>query len=93
MSTNYEGGTTVQIVLMLYIPWSGLSVVTMQLRIYVNIIPKQGDNKTGPSNPTNGVPGEHIWIDNVEAPARAKTLRGENNHTLVQCIRLNQERD
>ena len=57
------------------------------------IPPKQGDNKTGSSNPTNGLPGEHIWIDNVEAPTRVKTLRGENNHTLVQCIRLNQERD
>ena len=46
MSTNYEVGTIAKMALMLYIPWSGLNVVTMQLRIYVNIIPKQGDNNT-----------------------------------------------
>ena len=33
------------------------------------IPPRQGDNKAGPSNLTKGAP------DNVEAPARAETLR------------------
>ena len=38
------------------------------------IPPRQG-NKAGPSNPTENAPGEKVWVDNVEAPARAKTLR------------------
>ena len=38
------------------------------------IPPKQGD-KAGPSNPTENAPGEKVWVDNVEAPARAKSLR------------------
>ena len=32
--------------------------------------------KAGTSNPTEGAPGEQVWVDNVEAPARAKTLMG-----------------
>ena len=32
-------------------------------------------------------------VDNVEAPARGKTLRKEDTLTLVQRIRLNQEQE
>ena len=39
------------------------------------IPPRQGD-KAGPSNPMEGKPKGQVWVDNVEAPARAKTLRG-----------------
>ena len=39
------------------------------------ILPRQG-NKAGPSNPMEDAPGEKVWVDNVEAPKRAKTLRG-----------------
>ena len=40
-----------------------------------------------------GKPKEQVWGDNVEAPARAKTLRGEDTLTLAQHILLNQERE
>ena len=30
----------------------------------------------GPSNPTEGAPREKVSVDNVEAPGRAKSLRG-----------------
>ena len=56
------------------------------------IPPRQGD-KTGPFNPPEGAPGEQVGFDNVEAPASAKTLRGEDTLTLAQRIRLNQERE
>ena len=52
----------------------------------------QGD-KASPSNPMESAPGEKVWVDNVEAPVRTKTLRGENTLTLGQHIRLNQERE
>ena len=32
--------------------------------------------ETGSSNPTENAPGEKVWVDNVEAPVRAKALRG-----------------
>ena len=47
-----------------------------QLRPNGQISLRQGDNKAGPSNPTEGAPGEQVWVDNVETLARAKTLRG-----------------
>ena len=37
---------------------------------------RQGDNKAGSSNPTEGAPGEQVWVDNVETVAKAKTLSG-----------------
>ena len=57
------------------------------------IPPRQENNKVGPSNPMEGAPGDQVWIDNVEAPARAKLLRGEDTLPLAQHIRLNQERE
>ena len=54
---------------------------------------RQGDNKACPSNPTEGALGEQEWVGNVEAPARAKTFRGEDTLTLAQCILLNQEQE
>ena len=47
-----------------------------QLRPNGKIAPRQGYNKVDPSNPTEGMPGEQVWVDLVEALARAKTLRG-----------------
>ena len=46
----------------------------------------------GPSNPREGAPGEKVSVDNVEAPVRAKTLRGDTL-TLAPRIHLNQERE
>ena len=54
---------------------------------------RQGDNKACPSNPTEGAPREQVWVDNVEAPARAKNLRVEDTLTLAQRVRLNQEQE
>ena len=51
------------------------------------------DNKAGPSNPAEGALGEQVWVENVEALARTKTLKGEDTLTLAQRMRLNQERD
>lgn len=51
------------------------------------------DNKAGPSNPTESAHGHQVWVDNVEAPPREKTLRGEDTLTLAQCIRLNQKQE
>ena len=47
------------------------------------IPPRQGD-KVGPSNPMKGEPEEQVWVDNLEAPAKTKTLRGEGySHTVA----------
>ena len=40
------------------------------------IPPRQGDNKAGPFNPTEGMSGEQVWVENAEALARAKHIRG-----------------
>ena len=55
------------------------------------ISPRQGDNNVGPSSLRKGEPGKQVWVDNVEALASAKNLRGEDTITLAQHIHLNQE--
>ena len=40
-----------------------------------------------------GTPGEKVWVYNVEAPVRAKALRGDNTLSLAQRIHLNKERE
>ena len=40
------------------------------------IPPRQGNHKPGPSNLTESVSGEQVWVDNVKAFAREKTLSG-----------------
>ena len=37
-----------------------------QLRLNAQIPPRQGDNKTIPFNPVEGVSGEKVWVGNVE---------------------------
>ena len=42
----------------------------------INVWMPQQFVETGSSNPTESAPGEKVWVDNVEAPVRAKALRG-----------------
>ena len=65
----------------------------MQQQSTKQIPSRQGDNKAVPSNPTERVPREQVWVVNVEAVTRAKKFKGEDTLTLAQRIRLNQERE
>ena len=62
----------------------------MQQQSTKQIPSRQGDNKAVPSNPTERVPREQVWVVNVEAVTRAKKFKGEDTLTLAQRIRLNQ---
>ena len=44
-----------------------------QPRMNCQIPTRQGENKTSPSNSMESVPGEQVWVDNLEASARVKT--------------------